>query len=335
MCEGVAAAVAAGDLDGLIRLVDGLCSAREWDGVLLLRDRSRQALERGLQLWPAAEYAEYRLALEAPPAFAGPVVVEGAGRFAQGPLWEVAAASRTWADLSPHLPGGPARTMAAHERVVRGEDLGADDSIDRSVLNIPLVIQPWEPEYPVAVYRTDNADFPDPAPIQAGSMTDLPAVGEQIDDQVSIEALVDLGRVWVDQSNGSLQAVAVAGDPPQAVSAAGHDAAAMTPIEPAAALAWMAWAGASGGAYGRRRGTPAGRFAAWWVVATMADLDWPPDPSAVRDAAAGLRWLWWEPPGPASGWALRLAVGHPAEGISWAVEATDSYRDEDVLAEEA
>ncbi|HEX9977948.1 MAG TPA: hypothetical protein VGB41_04885, partial [Acidimicrobiia bacterium] len=86
-------AVDAGDLDRLTRLVDALCASRDWDGVVELRDRCRHAIERGLQLWPAAEFAEYRLALEAPGAYAGPVLVEGAGRFALGPLWEVAAST--------------------------------------------------------------------------------------------------------------------------------------------------------------------------------------------------------------------------------------------------
>src|SRR3989304_1665551 len=72
MTNRVAEAVERGDLDALVRLVDGLASAREWDRIVEVRDRCRHALERGLQLWPAAEDAEYRLALEAPPAVAGP-----------------------------------------------------------------------------------------------------------------------------------------------------------------------------------------------------------------------------------------------------------------------
>ena len=52
-------AVARGDLDELIRWVDALCASRDWEGVVLLRDRCRHALEeRGLQLWPAAEFAD-------------------------------------------------------------------------------------------------------------------------------------------------------------------------------------------------------------------------------------------------------------------------------------
>ena len=127
-------AVAAGDLDALIRLVDGLCSAREWGRVVELRDRCRHALEqRGLQLWPAAEYAEYRLALEAPADVAASVVTEEAGRFALGPLWEVAASTHACDVLDPHLAPGPSRSLAAHERVLRGEDL-RDADVDDQVL---------------------------------------------------------------------------------------------------------------------------------------------------------------------------------------------------------
>ena len=100
MSDPIADAVGGGDLDELVRLVDGLCRSREWSEVVRLRDRCRHALERGLQLWPVAEYAEYRLALEAPGSFAGPVVREGAGRIALGPLWEVAGSTHPC--LSPH-----------------------------------------------------------------------------------------------------------------------------------------------------------------------------------------------------------------------------------------
>src|SRR3990172_6099053 len=146
-----------GDLDALIRLVDGLCSSRDWDGVVEVRDRCLHALERGLQLWPAAEYDEYRLAPHAPPAFAGRVVPEPAGRFALGPLWEVAASTHSWAELGPHLPSGPTRALAAHERVMRGEDVQGDPTIDPAVLEIPLMLERWEPQYPVATYRSSQA----------------------------------------------------------------------------------------------------------------------------------------------------------------------------------
>ncbi|MFT6293461.1 MAG: hypothetical protein ACJAR2_004087, partial [Ilumatobacter sp.] len=51
------------DLDGLVRMIDDRCSSRDWSGLLRVRDRSRQAVGTGRQLWPAATLAEYRIAL--------------------------------------------------------------------------------------------------------------------------------------------------------------------------------------------------------------------------------------------------------------------------------
>src|SRR5206468_2416016 len=96
-----------GDLDELVRHVDRLCDARDWNGLVDLRGRCRRALERGRQLWPAASLAEYRLALDAPGRWAASVLVPGTGRFALGPLSEVAASSHTWDDLAPHVPTTP------------------------------------------------------------------------------------------------------------------------------------------------------------------------------------------------------------------------------------
>src|SRR3972149_5868738 len=79
MKHPVVEAVERGDLDALGRLVDGLAASRDWPAMVDLRVRCRHPLERGLQLWPTPESAEHRLALDAPPAFAGPVVTETAG----------------------------------------------------------------------------------------------------------------------------------------------------------------------------------------------------------------------------------------------------------------
>lgn len=326
--DPIADAIAAGDLDRLVRLVDGLCASREWDAVVRLRDRCRDALERGLQLWPAAEFAEYRLALEAPARYAATVVVEGAGRFALGPLWEVAASTHEWSELSPHVPPGPARAMAAHERVVRGEDLRDDDTFDHRVLDLPGVLAPWEPRYPVAVFRGDSADFPSPPPPRLAPF-ELPDPGMALDDEESTEALLDLAGIWVEQSNGSCTVAAVEGPAESAIAALAPGPVSAGPVEAAEAISWMAWAAASGGAYGRRRGTPAGRFAAWWAAASMSGVEWPPEPAELGAAIAGLRWIAWEPRGVVEGWRLHLAVEHPGEGVAWAVSAQDRRRDED------
>lgn len=324
-------AVAAGDLDALLRLVDGLCASRDWDGVVELRDRCRHALEeRGLQLWPAAAFAEYRLALEAPATHAGPVVVDDAGRFALGPLWEVAASTHPWGELGPRVPPGPAGSLAGHERVLRGEDLRDDPIVDHHLLEIPLALASWEPAYRLAEYRASRAEFPAPAtPVTA--LIDLPPAGPVRDDEESVEALLAVAAPWRDQSNGAVAAIAVDGSGPAAIAALGHASVALAEISGAEAMAWLAWAGASGGAYGRRRGGPMGRFAAWWTVATLSGLDWPPDPDDMAAVLGELRWWWWELPGERHGWTACLAIEDPAHGLAWAVRAVDDRREDDPL----
>lgn len=325
--EAVGEAVARGDLDALVRLVGDLCAAADWDWVVLLRDRSRAALERGLQLWPAAEYAEYRLALEAPGPYAGPVVVEGAGRFALGPLWEVAADRHTWGQLAPHLPAGPARALAAHERVVRGEDLTGDPGVDPGVLDLPLRLQAWEPHYPVAVFHAEKADFPGPARPDLRPLA-LPPSGAVVEDDQTTEAWLDLARPWADQSNGKVEAVVVEGSAAAAIAALRPAGVLAAEVGASWALAAMAWAGASGGAYGRRRGTAAGRAAAWWAATSLVGIDWPAEPARLGEALAKVRWLAWEPPEFSMGWGLHLAGEVPDEGLAFAVAACDARREE-------
>src|SRR5690606_18518700 len=78
-----------GDLDELARHAGRLARVGDWPGLRDLRDRCRAALDRGKQLWPVASRCEYLLALRAPAEWAAPVVVDGAGLFAPGPLAEV------------------------------------------------------------------------------------------------------------------------------------------------------------------------------------------------------------------------------------------------------
>lgn len=326
MTSANAELVELGDLDELTRHVERLCAARDWDGLVDLRDRCRRALERGKQLWPVASHAEYRLALEAPATYAAAVVEPGAGQFALGPLAEVAASTHPWADLAPHLPPGPLAAVVAHERVVRGEDLRADDRIDRNVLDLPLVLQPWEPTYPVATYRADRAEFGDvpmPARLLAVELHTESAL-LVVDDGETVAALTELAGAWTAQSNGTARAVCVEGGAPAAIAALGVEAARFAAVEPAPALAYMAWTAASGGAHGRRRGMAQGRFSAWWAAAALTGLldGWPVAPDELGDAVAALRWYRWDP-GPVTGWSLRLAVEDPHDGLAWAVEATD------------
>ncbi len=315
-----------GDLDALLIRIDHLCADGHWAGVLDLRDRCRRAIERGRQLWPAASHAEYRLALEAPGREAAVVLVGGTGRFALGPLAEVAASTHTWAELRPHLEASPDAGMVAHERVVRGEDLTGDAGIDRTTLELPLRLEPWEPDYPLATYRAHKLEVADVAPPTLHSVpTDDRAV-EPLDDPEAARALAELAAAWKQESNGTVDTSCVAGDAPAAIAALGPvDDLRMGVISPAEALVVMAWAAASGGAHGRRRGMAYGRFSAWWAVAALVGGldDWPFDPEEMGEAAADLRWFRWDGGEPATGWSLRLAVEDRHRGRAWAVGATD------------
>jgi len=308
-------AIESSDTDELLRIVDGLCSARDWEDLIELRRRCAEAVAGGKQVWGVEEHIRYRLVLEAPAPIAGPVVAEGQSRFALGPLPEVAASTKTWAELASHIPPGPERDTVAAERVVRGE------LVDAPIPDLPTLMS-WEPAYPTATYKKDKVEAPAP-PFPATTDVVLPDHTEIIDDTDSLAALGDLVEPWTDQSNGRSQTAAVQGDHLAAIAALGMKRARVAGIDPGHGLAWMAWAGGSGGAHGRRRGAAAGRYLAWWAVAMLTDLEWPADPESMGNAVAGLSWHWFDDGSPETGWLLRLAISSTDLGLSWAVAATD------------
>src|SRR5690606_13100972 len=110
-------------------------------------------------LWAIPEYIRYRLALEAPPEWAGPAVTEGPTRFTLGPLPEVVASRLTWKKLEPHLDPGPERAMVAQECVIRSEG-AIEDPTAAALVDLPLVRAKWEPRYPMATYYTDRLEAP-------------------------------------------------------------------------------------------------------------------------------------------------------------------------------
>src|SRR5262249_54900040 len=79
-----------------------------------------------------------------------------AGRCAPGRLPGVAASTHEGADLAPHAPYGPPAVLAAHERVLRGEDLTGVTLPGPPVLDVPLRLADWEPGYFLAHYRSDG-----------------------------------------------------------------------------------------------------------------------------------------------------------------------------------
>jgi hypothetical protein len=324
MADSLSTAVDRGDIDDLVRLVDGLCASREWDLLVELRDRCEQAVARGRQLWPVAAHAEYRLALEAPGPWAATVLVEDAGRFAPGPLPEVAASTHAWAELGPHAPYGPPAALAAHERVVRGEDLTGVTLPGPPVLDLPLRLAGWEPAYLLARYRADGVDLPGPAPPRFEPV-DAPTPAPDGSQDAATDALVGAVRAWTEGSEGRAEAITVRGDALGAITALGRDRIRIAEISSSDALRALAWAGASGGAHARRPGAAAGRFAAWWAGAALAGLldRWPVDADILGDRLTTLRWYGWDSGGPATGWQLHLAIEDPAADRAWAVAAVD------------
>ncbi|HEV2370147.1 MAG TPA: hypothetical protein VGR90_09740, partial [Acidimicrobiales bacterium] len=187
---------------------------------------------------------------------------------------------------------------------------------------------------PLATYQPDGAEFPAPAavapegPPGTGGSKARPGPAAGADDD-GVRALRDLVAGWTDDSSGHAAAVVVAGtaeDAAGAVGAPGPTAG----LDLGAALAWMAWAGASGGRHGRRRGMAAGRFAALWTAGAFVGLldEWPVDPERLGGALARIRFLTFEVPGPPTGWRLGLAAGDPEQGRAWAVSARDPAADE-------
>jgi hypothetical protein len=322
--DDLAELVEIGDLDELLRATDRLCDARAWADLVELRDRCRRAVERGKQLWPAANHVEYRLALEAPGEFAARMLTDVAGLFGLGPLAEVAAARHAWADLAPFVPGTPTAAMCAHERVMRGEDLTGESLGGPDPLDVPRVLCPWEPVYPLAEYRSHDADFPSPPPLTGGTPTVVAAGAERIEHSGVARTLRDLVHPWT--ADGDATTAAVRGDALAAIGAVDGPEVRLVEIELVDALAWLGWAGASGGAHGRRRGAAAGRLDAWMVLAELVGLgdSWPLDPDELGSRAARLRWYAWDAVGIGpTGWVLRVAVEDPDRDVAFALMAHD------------
>lgn len=313
-------AIEASDTDELLRIVDALCERRAWEELIGVRELCREAVTRGKQLWSIDEHVRYRLALEGPGTAAAAAVAEGPTRFAPGPITEVAASTHAWDELEPGLPPGPARAMVAHERVVRGEDLRRV-GIDPHLLEVPLALERWEPAYALPTYKADRVEAPTPE--RPGWVArELDAPGHRADETDGSEALAHLVEPWVSESNGRAEVAVVEGDALQAVRSLGPSRVWAASADPATAMAWMAWAAASGGAHGRRRGAAAGRFGAWWAAAHLAGLDWPPDPDELGTAVADLGWWLWSD-GARPGWWLGIAVEDRDDGLAWALAASD------------
>jgi hypothetical protein len=330
-----------GDVDELTRAVDAAASRAAWDDLEALRVGAMEALERtGRQLWGPAAYAAYRLALEAPAAHAVPVVLAGHDRHALGPLTEVLAQHHTWDEVVDLLPGGPVNGVVAVERVARGEDLTHDERAEVYHLDVPARWQAWEGAPPLALYRADEVVAPAPSRAGSGPWHDVvaPPAPEATgtaggDRRAQVEpAVLALAEHWATTSTGAVDVVVVDGDADGAVAALVPGPAVVQPIGLADAMAWMAWAAASGGARGRRRGLAAGRSATWWAMrAIVADLlvvaDDPDDPDELEFHLEECRFHEFGD-GADHGWRLQLAITHPG-GWTVAIAAEDHDEEDD------
>jgi hypothetical protein len=323
-----------GDLDELTRYVERLTDQDDWDEMVWVRDDCRAAAARGKQLWPVTAYVNYVLALRGPAAYAGAAIDDAAGpgaaaaRFGFGPLPEVAASTHSWDELAPHLHAGHIASLVAHECVVRGADL-LDSDADGSVLDTPLALADWEPEYALAKYTLEKAEFPSPPLPKKGSWSEVSLSGagaaSDLDSTEGRDALLELAAHWAAESNGRIDASGVMGDAEGALRALGLTEVRLAEIAPADAFAHMAWAAASGGAHGRRRGAATGRFVAWWTAAALVDLshDWPLSERELDVAVNEMRWYLWDDGSDPIGWSLRLAVEDPNAELAWALIASD------------
>lgn len=328
MNEGLRDLIEAGDLNGLLRAVDGLTSSRSWEELIELADECEEALERGKQLWPIANHIDYRLALEAPGEYAAEVLTDDTSRFSHGPLTEVAASSHTWEELAPHIDGPQLSAYVAQERVLRGEVLTGDERVATDVLDLPLELVGWEPTYTLATYKPTVVEVAEPwepkSPMTAARLD--PAL--ELDEPTLSDSLLELVQPWTSESNGAARSIVVEGD---AVGAASHlvlERLVIGPLEPEEAVQRLAWAAASGGAHGRRRGAAFGRFLTWYTSSLVADLSWPVGADELGEGVAGLNWYRFDEGDPEEGWILRIVVEDPEQGWSAALAATDLLTEE-------
>jgi hypothetical protein len=328
MRQGLYDLIEAADLNALLRAVDGMCGERAWDELLDLADACDDALERGKQLWPISAHIDYRIALEAPGEYAASVLTPEIGRFAHGPLTEVAASTHAWDELAPHVLDPVTACYVAQERVLRGEVLEEDERAHAELVDLPLRIEPWEPQYALATFRASLVEVQEPWEPGSGWEEVSADAGDPIDDPEAADALLELVTPWTSESNGAARAAVVEGGAPAAIAALTYGPVRLGPMGVDEAFRRMAWAAASGGAHGRRRGAALGRFSAWYTAALLSDLPWPSPGEAVGAAAAKLRWFLWDEEGPEEGWVLRIAVEDPARGWAAALGATDVLTEE-------
>jgi len=197
-------------------------------------------------------------------------------------------------------------------------------------LETPLELQSWEPTYELAVYRDNSAEFPSPElpPTSTSHVVTAATSSESttVQDNAVVDAVHQLVGAWTTSSNGTLQVVAARGDESHALASLGITSATLRALQPTQSLSLLAWAGASGGAFGRRRGAAAGRDSAWWLLGALSGRSdqWPLEHDEIGDVLHSLKWSWFDADQSPTGWQLQLVIVDEQRGLSWAINARDS-----------
>ncbi|HJW62743.1 MAG TPA: hypothetical protein VJ849_04535, partial [Actinomycetes bacterium] len=89
-------------------------------GLVDLRHRLEEAVERGRPLWPVTTYVEYRMALDGPAAEAASVLRPGAARFALGPFWAGRLGRDELTGFQASTRGGLVQVRPRGDRVLLG-----------------------------------------------------------------------------------------------------------------------------------------------------------------------------------------------------------------------
>ena len=147
--------------------------------------------------------------------------------------------------------------------------------------------------------------------------------------QVRVQVLHQVHQLvsaWTTSSNGKLQVGATRGNETHALASVGIASATLRELETTQALALLAWAGASGGAFGRRRGAAAGRDSAWWLLGALSGRadQWPLKNDEIGDVLHALTWWWFDADESPTGWQLQLVIVDAQRGLFWAINARDS-----------
>jgi hypothetical protein len=306
--------------------IDSLADAGRWTELLdLCRTRD-----------PGSEAADRRrighiLAVEAPVHIAAAAVELFADddRAHLGPLWEVIADGRPWPELTAHLEHPRTRHLAAHSRVLQGEDLSWDPSLDPALLGVPFVLQPWEAEQwdtllDMPGYSRNSAGgttvaaFPDDFanPEAEVETEELPAARPRQAGHDALPLLADLSP-WV-------RAYAFHGTAWEAASAVASERTvrrgAVFPFSRAYRCLVHLAAGSS--AYGMTSGQAVGRVAVWRALTAMAGADRAGGPEGLAAFVGRVHCVGWEEPGDRI-WRVHLAVEDPEQGVSWVLSGQD------------